>query len=89
MYNQKCNEMSDSCRERLKIELIYIHSYTVCVTLCFPSQKSTHFRWLFMVYAFSFVLVTKSTYPFKLYVIFYIKFTYLSKYLLFRMNESV
>ncbi|EAD3258195.1 hypothetical protein EBF15_13795 [Listeria monocytogenes] len=78
MYNQKCNEMSDSCRERLKMSLIYIYSYTICVISLFQSQKSAHFSLLFTVYTNLFIFVTKSTYSLKTCLVFYMKFTYLS-----------
>ncbi|EBB5834060.1 hypothetical protein APY19_02280 [Listeria monocytogenes] len=76
MYNQKCNEMSDSYHERLKTEFFCIYSYTIRVILWFSSRKNTHFASLFTIYTLLFPEVTKSTHFPKINIVFYIKSSY-------------
>ncbi|EAE8346978.1 hypothetical protein BOQ23_08605 [Listeria monocytogenes] len=68
MYNQKCNEMSDSCRERLKnrayLDLLL---HDLCDILFFATN-TTQYESLFIIYASHHLIVTKSSY---LYIFFY------------------
>ncbi|EAD1138814.1 hypothetical protein AR000_08825 [Listeria monocytogenes] len=61
MYNQKCNEMSDSCRERLKNRFyleLFLHN--LCDTV-FLSTNITRYEFSFIIYALNIFLYTESS----------------------------
>ncbi len=59
MHNQKCNEMSDSCHERLEKGLFIIITTQIVYKCSFSSVKKTQFESLFTNYSLQNKIVTK------------------------------
>lgn len=59
MYNQKCNEMPDSCHERLKKGLFIIITTQIVYICSFACVKKAQFESLFTNYSLSKYIVTK------------------------------
>ncbi len=59
MYNQKCNEMSDSCHERLKKGLFIIITTQIVYRCSFASVKKAQFESLFINYSLQNKIVAK------------------------------
>ncbi len=59
MHNQKCNEMSDSCHERLEKGLFIIITTQIVYKCSFSSVKKAQFESLFTNYSLQNHIVTK------------------------------
>ncbi|PZG40516.1 hypothetical protein EOS99_11120 [Listeria ivanovii] len=59
MYNQKCNEMSDSCHERLEKGLFIIITTQIVYRCSFASVKKPQFESLFTNYSTQNKIVAK------------------------------
>ncbi|EAE8346588.1 hypothetical protein BOQ23_06570 [Listeria monocytogenes] len=81
MYNQKCNEMSDSCRERLKNRTYLDLFLNNLCNIVFLATNITRYESLFIIYASHHLIVTKSSYLLvHIYNIYIIPLFYLINY---------